>query len=152
MCTAITRRFNVCYNFGTLKKEKLVFYIHQHLTLAHMYSHFIKQLSERRIQMSSWLFTLKKHWHNRSFFTAVSFCNTVLIIKSHENLTHCHNSPPWWLVSKYYDDDDAYVTRNITGFLNGVPKRVRRFRKSVCFHFVVTKVRNRLLISYVTKR
>jgi hypothetical protein len=69
-------------------------------------------------------------------------------------MTHCHSSPPWWLVPKNDDDDvgGAYVTRNITGFLNDVPKWVRRFGNSVCFHFVVTKLGNHLLISYVTKR
>jgi len=154
MCTAISRRLYVCHNFGTLKMggKNQFFYIHKHLTLAHMYSHFIKQLSERRIQMSSWLFTRKKkqHWYSRSFFTVVSLCNTILIIKSHSNFSHCHSSHPWWLVPE--NDDVVYVTCNTAGFLNGVSKRVQCFGNRVCFHFEVTKIRNHLHIPYGRKR
>jgi len=92
----------------------------------------------------------KQHWYSRSFFTVVSLCNTILIIKSHSNFSHCHSSHPWWLVPE--NDDVVYVTCNTAGFLNGVSKRVQCFGNRVCFHFEVTKIRNHLHIPYGRKR
>ena len=61
------------------------------------------------------------------------FVDTILITHSHSNFTHCHKTNPWWLVTK--DVVVACVTRNITGFLNGIEKRGAKFRKPSLFPF-----------------
>jgi hypothetical protein len=116
-----------------------------------MYSHFIKYWAREGFKCLLDYLQEKKNTDTTEVSSLYClFCNTILIIKSHSNFTHCHNSPPWWLVPKNVDGE--YVTYNIAGFLNGVSKRVKRFGNRVCFHFEVTKERNHLHNSYVRKR
>ena len=103
MCTAISRRLYVCHNFGTLKKEGggISSFIYTNTSLWPTCTVTSSNNWAREGFKCLPIYTKKnQHWYSRSFFTVVSLCNTILIIKSHSNFAHCHSSPPWWLVPK----------------------------------------------------